>query len=72
MVTRTLNEEVGEEDEEVVEELSGEHTLASTNRTNNNRPQGLLKSTLHPLPLPLSLARSLPPLSFLMFLVRSI
>jgi len=50
MGTRTLNEEVGEEDEEAAEEPSGEHALAKTNKTSNNRPQGLLKSVPH-LPL---------------------
>jgi len=70
--TRTLNEEVGEEDEEAVEEPSGEHALARTSRTSNNRPQGPLKSAPHLPPLPLSLARSLPPLLFLMSLVRFI
>jgi len=70
--TRTLNEEVGEEDVESEEEPSEGHTLARTNRTSNNRQQGLLKSTLHLPPLPLSSARSLLPSSFLMSLVRSI
>ena len=71
--TRTLNEEVGEEGEEVAEEPLEAHSLVKTNsKTNNNRPQGLLRNVLH-LPLPPSfLAKSLPPLSSLMFLVRFI
>ena len=69
--TRTLNEEVGEEDEEAMEEPSEEHAPERTsNRINNNRPQGLLKNTLHLPPLPLSSVRSLPPSSFLTSLVR--
>ena len=72
MATRTLNEEVGEEDEEVVEEPSGEHALARTSKISNNRPQGPSKSAPHLPPLPLFLARSLPPSSFLMSLVRFI
>jgi len=44
--TRTLNEEVGEEDVEAEEEPSEGHVLARINRTSNNRPQGLLKSVV--------------------------
>jgi len=44
--TRTLIEEVGEEDEEVVEEALEERALERINKTNNNRPQGPLKNTL--------------------------
>ena len=69
--TRTLNEEVGEEDEEDVEELSGGHAPAKINKTNNNRPQGLLKNVLR-LPLLPSFLVKLPLLSsFLTSLVRS-
>jgi len=70
--TRTLNEEVGEEDEEVVEEPLGEHALAKTNKTSNNRPQGLLKNAPHLLLLLLFLARSLPLSSSLISLAQSI
>ena len=70
--TRTPNEEVGEADVEVVEELLGEHALAKTNKTSNNRLQGLLKSVPHLLLLLLFLARSLPPSSSLIFLAQSI
>ena len=69
--TRTLNKEVGEEDEEVVEEPLGEHAPARISKTNNNRPQGLLKNALL-LPLPPSFLGRLPLLSsFLISLVRS-
>jgi len=69
--TRTLNEEVGEEDEEAAEEPSGVHALEKiNNKTRNNRPQGLSRNMpCLPLP-PSSLARSLPLLSSLIFLVR--
>ena len=71
--TRTPNEEAGEEGEEVAEELLGVHALVKINsKTNNNRPQGLLRNVPH-LPLPPSfLAKSLPPSSSLMSLVRFI
>jgi len=69
--TRTLNEEVGEEDVEAEEEPSGEHALVKINKTSNNRPQGLLRNALHLPPLLSSLAKS-PLLSlFLTSLVRS-
>jgi len=55
------------------EEPLGEHALAKiNNRTSNNRPQGPLKNMPHLLPLPLFLARLLPPSSFLTSLVRFI
>jgi len=68
--TRTLNEEVGEEGEEVMEEPLEGHALARTNKTNNNRPQGLLKSAPHLLLPPLFLEKSPLPLSSLTFPVR--
>jgi len=71
--TRTLNEEVGEEDVEATEEPLGVHTLVKINsKTSNNRPQGLLRNMPHlPLP-PSSLAKLLPQSLSLMSLVRSI
>jgi len=69
--TRTPNEEVGEEDVEDVEELLGERALVKTNKTSNNRPQGLLRNAPHlPLP-PLFLARSPLLSSSLTFPIRS-
>jgi len=55
---RTLNEEVGEEGEEVAEEPLEAHALVKTNsKTNNNRPQGLLRNVLHLPLLPSFLAK---------------
>jgi len=69
--TRTLNKEVGEEVEEVTEEPLGVCALVKTNKTSNNKAQGLLKSAPHLLLLLLFLARSPLQSSSLTFPVRS-